>query len=266
MFEASLDQGSFLKKLVDSIKDLASEANWEVDANGIRMQAMDSSHVCLIVFDLDAKKFDKYTCDAPQTFGINLTNLSKILKCSSNDDRITMTAGSSADSLTFAFESGDRTSEFTLKLMQIECEQLGIPDNQEYDVVAEMPSADYLRIVRDLGTIGDNFIVAGTSTSLKFSTSGDVGAASMTLRVNAETSISVKEPTTLSFSARYLSSFSKASALSNATTISMRKDAPMCVRFAIGGIGSLRYYLAPKIDADDDDDADAAADADDGDN
>jgi proliferating cell nuclear antigen len=289
MFEARLDQGSVLKKLVDSIKDLANEANWEVDANGIRMQAMDSSHVCIIAFDLDAKKFDKYTCDAPQTFGVNLANLSKILKCSSNDDKITMKLeGPSADELKFAFESGDRTSDFTLKLMQIECEQLGIPDNQEYDVVAEIPSTDYARIVRDLSTIGDNFVVTGTTAtdadsappSLKFSTSGEIGTASMTLKGGAPTepssvrptgagnegtSIAVKEPTVLSFSARYLSSFSKGSALSGSTTISMSKDTPMCVRFAIGDIGSLKYYLAPKID-DDDDEAAVAADDDDEDN
>lgn len=260
MFEARLNHGGVLKKLVDAIKDLANEANWDVDADGIHMQAMDSSHVCLIAFDLDATKFDKYVCDAPQTFGVNLTNLSKILKCASNDDKITIKLEeSTSDDLTFVFESDDRISEFTLKLMQIECEQLGIPSDQEYDVEAEIPSADFARIVRDLSTIGDNLVVAGVApSSLKLSTSGEIGTASMTL--NGE-SVTVKEPTALSFSARYLANFSKGSALSGSTAISMGKNTPMCVRFAIGEVGSIRYYLAPKVDDDDAADADADANA-----
>eukprot|EP00798_Chlamydomonas_sp_ICE-L_P015860 gene15860-21988_t len=52
MFEARLIQGSLLKKLVEALKDLVSEVNWDVSTEGISMQAMDSSHVCLCTFHL----------------------------------------------------------------------------------------------------------------------------------------------------------------------------------------------------------------------
>lgn len=273
MFEACLKQGSILKKLVDAIKDLANEANWEVDANGIHMQAMDSSHVCLIAFDLEASKFDRYVCTENRyTFGVNLGNLAKILKCASSDDAITMKLDANKeDTLLFIFESIDRISEFSLKLMQIDCEQLGIPDGTEYDVVAELPSTDFGRIVRDMGSIGETLTVFGGDRSLKFSTSGDIGTASMTLKgkkpeddpsdSSASTepseptntiSLKVNADTTLSFSSRYLVSFSKGSVLSSSVTLSMSKESPMCIEYTVGGdVGTLKYYLAPKIDEDD---------------
>ena len=252
MFEARIKQGALIKKLVDAIKELSNEANWDVDEKGIRMQGMDSSHVCLISFDLDAAKFDHFSCDKSHTIGINLLNLSKILKCSSSEDVLVMKLNEDSDELSFVFEAEDRRSDFTLKLMEIECEQLGIPENQEYDVTAELPSADYARIVRDLSTIGENLVVSGGVDEvpyIKLSTSGEIGSASMTLRGSADSdSIVVNKATDQSFSARYLSSFSKGSTLSGTTVISMSKDAPVCVHFAVGEIGYLKYYLAPKIE------------------
>lgn len=81
MFEARLTQGNALKKLVDAVKELCKEVNWDVSTTGISMQSMDSSHVCLVAFALRADGFDHFRCDRPLTLGINLDNLAKILKC-----------------------------------------------------------------------------------------------------------------------------------------------------------------------------------------
>lgn len=48
----------------------------------------------------------------------------------------------------------DKISEFELKLMDIDSENLGIPDT-DYKAVVRMPSAEFQRICRDLTTIGD---------------------------------------------------------------------------------------------------------------
>ena len=42
MFEAKLNEGVLIKKLVDSIKDLVSDINLDVSSTGISLQAMDS--------------------------------------------------------------------------------------------------------------------------------------------------------------------------------------------------------------------------------
>lgn len=45
-----------------------------------------------------------------------------------------------------------------------------------------MPSSEYGRIVKDLSTIGDAITISTSKDGIKFSTSGDVGTANITVR------------------------------------------------------------------------------------
>jgi proliferating cell nuclear antigen len=50
MFEARLQEGHVLKKIVEAIKELVKSVNFDASNTGISMQAMDSSHVALVSF------------------------------------------------------------------------------------------------------------------------------------------------------------------------------------------------------------------------
>ena len=82
MFEARIIQGSTLKKIIESIRELVKDANLDCDENGVSMQAMDSSHVSLCALALNANAFDHYRCDKALALGVNTENLAKLLKCS----------------------------------------------------------------------------------------------------------------------------------------------------------------------------------------
>ena len=75
MFEARLVQGSLLKKVLESIKDLVTDANFDCSGNGFALQAMDSSHVSLVALLLRADGFEHYRCDRNMTMGMNLSNM-----------------------------------------------------------------------------------------------------------------------------------------------------------------------------------------------
>lgn len=51
----------------------------------------------------------------------------------------------------------------------------------------------------------------------------------------------------LSFALRYLNLFNKAYNLSNSVRIQMASETPLVVEYEIDKLGSLKYYLAPKI-------------------
>ena len=118
---------------------------------------MDSSHVSLCALLMRAEAFDHFRCDKEVSLGLNTPNLAKLLKCAGNDDIITLkSTDEQADSLTLVFESSkqDRISDFDMRLMQIESEQLGIPDT-EYSCTIRLPSSEFQRIMRDLTVLGD---------------------------------------------------------------------------------------------------------------
>ena len=87
MFEARLVQGSLLKKVLESIKDLVTDANFDCSNNGFALQAMDSSHVSLVALLLRSDGFEHYRCDRNMTMGMNLSNMVRHRYCPARSPR-----------------------------------------------------------------------------------------------------------------------------------------------------------------------------------
>ena len=105
MLEAKLAKASLLKKILDSIKDLVTDANFDCSDAGIALQAMDTSHVALVALLLRSQGFEHYRCDRTMSIGVNLQSLTKVVKCAGNDDVVTIKAAEKADVLNLVFES-----------------------------------------------------------------------------------------------------------------------------------------------------------------
>jgi len=197
--------------------------------------------------------------------GINLQSMAKIMKCAGNDDVVTMKAEDSGDSITFMFESEKQTriSHFSLKLMDIDSEHLGIPE-QDYQCVVQMPANEFQRICREITIIGDTVKISASKEGVKFSVSGDMGTGSIVCKQNAAVDeeedsviIKVEEEMSLTFALRYLNFFAKATPLAKAVKLSMSPDVPLAVEYKVysededgGDMGQLQFFLAPKIEED----------------
>jgi len=259
MFEARLVQAGLLKKILEALKDLVTDANFDCSSSGISLQAMDSSHVSLVALLLRADGFEHFRCDRNVSLGINLNSMAKILKCASNDDVITLKADDNGDAVTIMFESPkqDKISDFELKLLELETEGLGIPDT-EYKAIIKMSSNEFQRICRDLTILGDTVVISATKEGVKFSVNGELGNGNITCRPKTDvdskgdeaTTIELQEPVQLTFALRYLNFFAKATSLSNAVTLSMSQDVPLVTEYRIDDLGYIRFYLAPKIEDD----------------
>lgn len=55
-------KGSLLKKIIEAVRDLVTDANLDCSESGISMQAMDSSHVSLCALMIRCDGFDHYRC------------------------------------------------------------------------------------------------------------------------------------------------------------------------------------------------------------
>merc|ERR1712152_57469 len=247
MGEARLVQGNLLKKVLESLKDFLNEATWDCADTGIQLQAMDNSHVSLVSVLLRADGFDKFRCDRQLSMGMNLTSMSKILRCAANDDIITIKAQDQADMVTFMFESPnqEKVSDYEMKLMNLDQEHLGIPET-DYAAVIKMPSGEFQRVVRDLSQFGESVVISCTKEGVKFSAAGDIGTGNIKLAQTANVD-KEQEPVILTCACRYLNMFTKASCLASQVSLSMSPDVPLVVEYNIGEIGHVRYYLAPKI-------------------
>ncbi|KAH8818687.1 proliferating cell nuclear antigen, N-terminal domain-containing protein [Flagelloscypha sp. PMI_526] len=174
MFEAKLQEASMFKKLLDSVKELVTDANFQCEEEGINLQAMDNSHVALVSVKLKRSGFAKYRCDRAVPLGMNLGSLTKVMKCAKDDDTVQLHATDEADVLNLTFEarSADRISQYDLKLMDIDSETLGIPDT-EYEAIVTMPSAEFSRIVRDLTQLGESVRIEVAKDGVRFAAEGE---------------------------------------------------------------------------------------------
>ncbi|THH15461.1 hypothetical protein EW146_g5026 [Bondarzewia mesenterica] len=183
MLEAKLNEAAILKRLMDAVKELVSDANFECNEEGINLQAMDNSHVALVSVKLDASGFRKYRCDRPIPLGVNLVSLTKVIKCAKDDDLCTLKASDDGDilSLTYEARNSDRIAEYEVKLMDIESDTLGIPDT-DYEARVTMPSSEFTRIVRDLSQLGESVRIEVSKEGVRFVSDGEAANGSILLK------------------------------------------------------------------------------------
>merc|ERR1712228_918673 len=164
--------------------------------------------------------------------------------------------GNEADTVSFQCEGGDdRLADFDLKLMQIESEHMEIPE-QQYKVVAKLPSAEFQKICRDLKEFGETMQISASKEGIKFSVAGDVGSGNVMLKPREaekpedKVTLTVPEPVIATFALRYLVNFSKAAPLCGVVELGLGPDAPLLVRYDLDKAdnGFMQFYLAPKID------------------
>lgn len=210
---------------MDSLKELIKEGNFNCTSNGISLQGVDPSFVALIQLTLRADGFKQFRVDRNLNLGLNIEQMTKILKCAGANDSLTLKAEDKSDELTFLFESpsGDRVSQFTLKLMDIDAENFGIPATT-YSCIAQMPSAEFQRIVRELGVIGETVKISVTKEAIRFSVSGSQGSGSIVCKQSSGSTdgddekdkqssnvqIKIDEDIEQTFALNYLEKFAKA--------------------------------------------------------
>ncbi|WPH02447.1 Proliferating cell nuclear [Acrodontium crateriforme] len=255
MLEARLEQAALLKRVVDAIKDLVQDCNFDCNDSGIALQAMDNSHVALVSMMLKSESFSPFRCDRNIALGINLTSLQKVLRAAQGDDILTLKAEDAPDVVNMVFENSenDRISEYDIKLMDIDQEHLGIPDT-EYAATVAMPCAEFQRITRDLSSLSESVTIECTKEGVKFACNGDIGSGAVTLRQHTDVEhpeknieINLSEPVALTFSLKYLVNFCKASGLSDQVKLCLSNEVPLLVEYALNNNSFLRFYLAPKI-------------------
>ena len=263
MFSARLKEASTLKKVVDAIKDLVNEANFLCTSDGLQMQAMDKSHVALICLTMLSEGFVEYDCPSDFTLGLNVSLLSKILKCAENNDSLRLEADADGECLNVTFESpnGQRTSTFEVRRMDIDGEQIEIPDT-EYQCSVKMPCSQFKKVVGDLSLLGETCSLEVKKGEVVFSLSSEVGGnAQFALKEDKtakremdQTAVDVDEDdrrVKMAFAVSYLSQFAKTSGISEQVGIFMSDGMPLYITYDMGEVGSVGYYLAPKIMGDD---------------
>ena len=177
--------------------------------------------------------------------GIQFDALSTVLKSCGTDDSIRLEHALTSDHLTI-LRGEDR--QWELKLLDSDQEDTTIPE-QSYDISVSASAPELQRCLRDLKELGaDTIAVTVSQSGVACSVDGQIGRGTATMKDGVE--IEGETDCKCKYSLKYLSAFTKGSALCSTVRLRMGTDTPLCVTYDIDGHGNLEFYLAPRIEGD----------------
>jgi proliferating cell nuclear antigen len=244
-------QSSAFKTLIEACKELLTDTNIEFDDTGMKIVAMDSSHIVLVHLKLEASKFEYYHCNGKIVLGVNMLNFHKLIKTLNSNDTLTLFVDTDDfNSLGIKIENSDTNSKttFRLSLLDLDNHKISVPP-AEFNSVITLPSTFFQKICRDASNIADKVEIKNINNQLIFGCKGDFCQQETVLTdqdgVNSITNKKEGEIVQGVFNLKYLVLFTKCTNLCNSVELYMKNDYPLIVQYYVSALGSIRLCLSP---------------------
>lgn len=244
-------QASSFKVLIEALKELLTDTCIEFDETGLKVVAMDASHVVLVHLKLDADKFEYFHCNRKVTIGINMINFHKLIKTINSNDTLTLFLDDNINHLGIRIENVEKNTRTTYQLNLLEMDKENLFINPvDFNLMITMPSSDFQKICRDMKNLADFVEIRSINSQLVFSCQGDFCSQEtvITDNQNGIHNISSKTDGIVQgvFNLKYLVLFTKCTNLSNTVELYMKNDYPLVVNYNVASLGAVKMILAPQ--------------------
>jgi proliferating cell nuclear antigen len=230
--------------------NLIEEAAFKFTPEGIKMKAMDPSHIALVEFELPAAAFVEYNFKQPIVLGINLLEMNKIISRGKAEDELILELDEKQNRLGLTFK-GVSTRRLSLPLIDVREAELPEPKLQ-FTAAAEVMAGVIQDGLKDAEIVGDNVRFELSENGLVISAESDKGTTELKLGKGDKglVRLNVKQPARAMFNIKYLSDMTKGASSTDIITINLGTDLPIQLDFPVAdGKGKLRFLLAPRIEA-----------------
>ena len=252
IFNIKTVQTNAIRILIESLKEILTDANFVIDDKGIKLIAMDSTHTVLIHMKLFQEKFEYFFCSKKTNVGINMSNLFKLIKTMSNNDTLTLfMEKNNENQLGIKIHNDEKNSQTTYKLnlLDIQDESITIP-SAVFDTELTFPSNDFQKIIRDMINIAENMEIKSIGNKLILSCEGDFASQETILGetnngIQFSTCQEPSYPIQGVYSLKYLILFTKCTNLCQIINIYIKNDYPLIIKYNIASIGDIKLCLAP---------------------
>ena len=242
-FKLELSDNKIFKDAFSGIRKIIDEVVIECDSEGMRLKALDRSHITFVNMELKASLFDEYICDAPEKINVDTEELNKVLKKCKSSDILQLTIDES--NVIIIFE-GDATRKFKIRLIDLEYES-ATPPMIEYPVRLNISTQVLKNALDDMSLFSDKLIFTVTPDHLKISTDGQMGDAEVSY-IHGE---NVNQIYKSMFNIEKLKDMMEASSLSEECELCLGENLPLTLTFKlVTGDGELGFLLAPRLETD----------------
>ena len=232
--------------LISSTKELLTDVNLTVTAEGLTMQSMDTAHVALCMLSLPRACFTGFQVAEPALVGINMGTLHMALNCLDLGAELLLKYSEGELHLSTNGERGPRCLK--LHTMDIDAEEVHVPSTKPQGIV-ELQARDFASLCVDSQKLGEDGRFELKEDRLEIVTQGDLGLATFSVVSGINNKILNRGYLEkLSFNWRYLALFSRAKLSAMRVQLHFLAESPLKVLFPVAEHGTLTFYLAPRHD------------------
>lgn len=249
-------QAPAFKVLVEALKELLTDTCIEFDETGLKIVAMDTSHVVLVHLKLEASKFEVYHCVGRICIGVNMLNLHKLIKTINNNDTLTLYIDTAdVNHLAIKIENIDKNSRtvYKLNLLDLDHQDISV-DPTSFSEVVTLPCTDFQKICRDMHNLAEYIDIKSIHNQLIFSCKGDFCSQETVISDNDAGSEADSEGAPAArgagdivqglFSLKHLVLFTKCTNLCPTMELYLKNDYPLIIKYDVSSLGSIRLALA----------------------
>ncbi|MHA1220845.1 MAG: proliferating cell nuclear antigen (pcna), partial [Candidatus Heimdallarchaeota archaeon] len=214
---------------------------------GIELRAMDPSRVAMVDFFLPADAFEEYVCTEVTRLGVNLDEMTQIMRRASSTDALIMELeGTTKLVLTF---QGQNVRSFGISLLDLGESEYPAP-NIDSKVKIKLTADCLQQAVKDAEIIGDHIRIVAEDNGITLSASSETKDVKIEIGKDSDViaEFSVREESSAMYSLSYLSEMTKAIKASELVMLAFSASMPIQLEFPIVAGGKLTYYLAPRIE------------------
>ena len=259
--------------IFQNTKDFSDHTVMYFDENGLFMQGMNNSHVCLYELRIPSEWFHKYNYTSSMEkllLGINNETVYKIINTKQEEHSIYFKYTDDADHMEINFkknteekkdskDSKDSKSSQTLvldkyyqiKLIDLEENLLEIPET-EYNVDIMIPTKSFADIIQELTIFHTDLKIICTDEKIDLIANGNNASMKANIDIDDLNEYAIEEDYEYkqNYSLEFMKLMTQFSKLSNEIFIGLSDSTPMKVEYKFQE-GVISLYLAPKIEDDD---------------
>ena len=248
MFEVELSAVEPFRNLMKAVGAVVEEGCFNIDGEGMKLLAMDPSHVVMVDFELPSGFFDVYACEGGARLSIRFGDFLKFLDRVERDEGVRIRLEEERARLAIRCTRPGHTRRFAMPVLEPLEEEVPQP-KISFKSSARILTRSLRQAIRDAVLVSENARIEVAGDEFRISAVGDMGSAYSTWERGADELLDLRseEDSGATFTLSYLKDIVSAASLSSETaTLELSTDMPVRMGFELPQ-GRLVYYLAPCI-------------------
>ncbi len=235
-----------LKYAIDSIVSLVEEGQFEVDAEGLHLKAMDPSQISMVSFTMPKSAFLEYEPGDEKRIALDIRQFSNVLARGKKGEKAELRVEDGR--LVIQFVGTKRRRTFKVPLLQIN-DRVQREPKIEFESHAKMRADALKEALKDAKLISSHVRLLINPEQFVVDVRGDSGDVRAEFEEGSDEVVELKtsKGAKATFPLQYLEDMMKATSASSVVTVNLETDKPLRIEYELEG-AKVKYYLAPRIE------------------